>query len=117
MTTTDAKLNNSIGLAMKAGKIASGDFSVEKAVRSGTAKLVMLDESASENTKKQWRDAWQLQKHSADKNPCNGQCDRKTCQNVAAVTDEGFSAMIIKNSNKNNEAMTELTEAMTDDKG
>ncbi|HRN15349.1 MAG TPA: 50S ribosomal protein L7ae, partial [Clostridia bacterium] len=27
---------------MKAGKIASGDFSVEKAVRSGTAKLVML---------------------------------------------------------------------------
>lgn len=36
---------------------------------------------------------------------------------VAAVTDEGFSAMIIKNSNKNNEAMTELTEAMTDDKG
>ena len=42
---------------MKAGKIASGDFSVEKAVRSGTAKLVMLDESASENTKKQWRDA------------------------------------------------------------
>ena len=46
MTTTDAKLNNSIGLAMKAGKIASGDFSVEKAVRSGTAKLVMLDESA-----------------------------------------------------------------------
>lgn len=36
---------------MKAGKIASGDFSVEKAVRSGTAKLVMLDESASENTK------------------------------------------------------------------
>lgn len=51
MTTTNAKLNNSIGLAMKAGKIASGDFSVEKAVRSGTAKLVMLDESASENTK------------------------------------------------------------------
>ena len=23
----------------------------------------------------------QLQKHSADKNPCNGQRDRKTCQN------------------------------------
>ena len=62
MTTTDAKLNNSIGLAMKAGKIASGDFSVEKAVRSGTAKLVMLDESASENTKKQWRDACSLER-------------------------------------------------------
>lgn len=59
----------------------------------------------------------QLQKHSADKNPCNGQRDRKPARMVAAVTDEGFSAMIIKNSNKNNEAMTELTEAMTDDKG
>ena len=41
----------------------------------------------------------------------------KPARMVAAVTDEGFSAMIIKNSNKNNEAMTELTEAMTDDKG
>ena len=108
MTTTNAKLNNSIGLAMKAGKIASGDFSVEKAVRSGTAKLVMLDESASENTKKQWRDACSFR---------NIPLIRKPARMVAAVTDEGFSAMIIKNSNKNNEAMTELTEAMTDDKG
>ena len=59
----------------------------------------------------------QLQKHSADKNPCNGSAIGKPARMVAAVTDEGFSAMIIKNSNKNNEAMTELTEAMTDDKG
>ena len=111
MTTTNAKLNNSIGLAMKAGKIASGDFSVEKAVRSGTAKLVMLDESASENTKKQWRDVCSFRIRAM------GSAIGKPARMVAAVTDEGFSAMIIKNSNKNNEAMTELTEAMTDDKG
>ncbi len=117
LTTTDAKLNNSIGLAMKAGKIASGDFSVEKAVRSGTAKLVMLDESASENTKKQWRDACSFRNIPLIRIRAMGSAIGKPARMVAAVTDEGFSAMIIKNSNKNNEAMTELTEAMTDDKG
>ena len=117
MTTTNAKLNNSIGLAMKAGKIASGDFSVEKAVRSGTAKLVMLAESASENTKKQWRDACSSRNIPLIRLRAMGSAIGKPARMVAAVTDEGFSAMIIKNSNKNNEAMTELTEAMTDDKG
>ena len=98
---------------MKAGKIASGDFSVEKAVRSGTAKLVMLDESASENTKKQWRDACSFRNIPLIRIRAMGSAIGKPARMVAAVTDEGFSAMIIKN----NEAMTELTEAMTDDKG
>lgn len=41
-----------IGLAMKAGKIASGEFSVEKAVKTGKAKLVIVADDASDNTKK-----------------------------------------------------------------
>ena len=46
-----------LGLAAKAGKIASGEFSVEKAVKSGKAFLVMIAE-----------DAWIIQKR------CSGIC-------------------------------------------
>ena len=44
-----------IGLSMKAGKIASGEFAVEKAVKQGTAHLVILAEDASGNTEKKFR--------------------------------------------------------------
>lgn len=117
---SDVKLNNAIGLAMKAGRIASGDFSVEKAVRSGTAKLVMVDESASDNTKKQWRDACGFRSIPLITIRALGDAIGKPARMVAAVTDTGFSAMILKNVNdnaNNNEAKSELTEAMTDDKG
>ena len=44
-----------LGLAAKAGRIASGEFSTEKAVKSGNAFLVVVSEEASENTKKMFR--------------------------------------------------------------
>lgn len=46
------KILNLIGLATKAGKTASGEFSTEKAVKGGTAHLVIVSEEASDNTKK-----------------------------------------------------------------
>ncbi len=45
-----------LGLAAKAGKIVSGEFSTEKAIKSGKAFLVIVSEEASENTKKMFRD-------------------------------------------------------------
>lgn len=44
-----------VGLATKAGKTASGEFSTEKAVKTGKAYLVLVAEDASENTKKKFR--------------------------------------------------------------
>ncbi len=44
-----------IGMAMKAGKVASGEFATEKAVKSGKAALVIVSKTASENTKKKFR--------------------------------------------------------------
>ncbi|MDY5023013.1 MAG: ribosomal L7Ae/L30e/S12e/Gadd45 family protein, partial [Blautia sp.] len=38
-----------------AGKTASGEFSTEKAVKTGKAYLVLVAEDASENTKKKFR--------------------------------------------------------------
>ena len=41
-----------LGIAAKAGNIVSGEFSTEKAVKTGMAYLVIVSEEASDNTKK-----------------------------------------------------------------
>ena len=43
------RLGGMIGLAVKAGKAASGSFAVESAVRRGQARLVLVDGRASAN--------------------------------------------------------------------
>ncbi len=44
-----------IGLATKAGKIASGEFCTEKEVKTGRACLVIVADDASDNTKKKFQ--------------------------------------------------------------
>ena len=46
------KLLNMIGLATRARKVVSGEFSTEKSVKSGRSHLVIVSEEASDNTKK-----------------------------------------------------------------
>lgn len=43
-----------LGLAVKAGKAVSGEFSTEKTVKEGRAKLVLIAGDSSENTKKKF---------------------------------------------------------------
>ena len=45
-----------IGLASRARKVSSGEFSVEKALKSYNAFLVIIAEDASDNTKKKFSD-------------------------------------------------------------
>ncbi len=45
-----------LGIAAKSGNVVSGEFSTEKAVKTGTAFLVIVSEEASENTKKHFTD-------------------------------------------------------------
>ena len=44
-----------LGLAAKAGYVASGEFSTEKSVKEGKAFVVIVAEDSSENTKKMFR--------------------------------------------------------------
>jgi len=44
-----------IGLAMKAGKVVSGELTTEKAVKKGQAVVVVVSREASENTKKKFQ--------------------------------------------------------------
>ena len=53
--TQNSKVLSMLGLAAKAGKVASGEFSTEKEVKSGNACLVIVAEDASDNTKKLFR--------------------------------------------------------------
>ena len=43
------------GLATKAGKTTSGEFSTEKAVKEGKACIVIVSEESSDNTKKKFQ--------------------------------------------------------------
>lgn len=49
------KAASMIGLAMKAGKVASGEFAAERAVKQGKAYLVITAEDASGNTQKKFQ--------------------------------------------------------------
>lgn len=50
------KVFSYLGLAQKAGKIAAGEFLTEGAIKAGKAKLVLVSEDASNNTKKNFID-------------------------------------------------------------
>ncbi|MFC0188856.1 YlxQ family RNA-binding protein [Fictibacillus aquaticus] len=91
---TAKKWENLLGLANRAGKIISGEELVVKAIQKNTAKLVLLSEDASENTKKKVTDKckfyqveWQW---IPDRNTL-GNAIGKEQRVVVAVSDQGFS--------------------------
>ncbi len=55
--TGERKIFGYLGLAARAGMIASGEFQTEKAVKSGKASLVVCACDASGNTKKKFSNA------------------------------------------------------------
>lgn len=83
-----------LGLATKAGRIASGEFSTEKAVKSGSAFLVVVSEEASENTKKKFRNMcsfYQVPMYLYGSKEALGNSIGKEFRASLAVLDEGFA--------------------------
>lgn len=83
-----------LGLAAKAGKIASGEFSTEKAVKSRHAYLVMVAKDASDNTRKMFQNMctfYQVPMYVYADKESLGHCIGKQYRASLAVTDEGFS--------------------------
>lgn len=69
-----------IGLAQKAGKVASGEFSTEKAVKTGKAYTVIVADDSSDNTKKMFTNMCTYYKvpiHFFSDKVSVGHCDRK----------------------------------------
>ena len=50
------RIYSMLGLAMKAGKVVSGEFAVDKSIKDGSAWLVIIASDASDNTTKKFSD-------------------------------------------------------------
>ena len=93
------KVLSMIGIAARAGNIASGEFSTEKAVKGGKAYLVVVAKDASQNTKKHFSDMCSYRQiplfEYADKKRL-GNCIGKEYRASLAVTDENLAEAISK---------------------
>lgn len=89
-----------LGLATKAGKTVTGEFSTEKAVKEGKAHIVIVAADASDNTKKKFRNMcnyYQVtMKIFSDKNSLGNACGKEFRASLA-VTDAGLAKAIGKN--------------------
>ena len=88
-----------LGLATKAGKVQSGEFSTEKAVKSGRAFLVIVSEDASDNTKKMFRNMctyYKVPYFEFGGREELGAAMGKQMRVSLAVLDEGFSNALRK---------------------
>lgn len=91
------KVLSLLGLAKRAGKVVSGEFSTEKAVKSGNAKVVIVAEDSSLNTHKMFSNMCSFYKV-----PIFTYSDKETLGHAiggmyracAAVTDAGFARTI-----------------------
>ncbi len=88
------KLLSLLGLAEKAGKVASGEFSTERAVKAGRAFAVIVAGDASGNTKQKFKSMCEFYRAPiyfyADKDTL-GHAIGKEYRASLAILDEGFA--------------------------
>ena len=91
------KVLSLIGLSMKAGKVESGGFCTEKAVKSGSARLVIISSEASENTRKKFADMCEYPKipwYVFGEKEELGHAMGKEFRATLAITDENLAAAV-----------------------
>ena len=89
-----------LGLAAKAGKVISGEFGTEKAIKEGKAYLVLVAEDASDNTKKLFTNKcnyYQVPLKFFKTKQELGKAIGKEARASIAVLDSGFGNEISKN--------------------
>jgi len=88
-----------ISLAQKAGKVLSGEFSVEKGLKEGDVVLCIVATDASDNTKKKFKNMCTYRSidmlELADKEQL-GRTIGKQQRATLGITDEGFKKGILK---------------------
>lgn len=93
------KVLSLLGLATKAGKVASGEFSTEKSVKSGRGFLVLVADDASQNTKKKFQNMCDFYEvpiyFIADKEELGKFCGKEFRASLA-VQDENFAKVMLK---------------------
>ncbi len=93
------KIFSLLGLATRSRNVVSGEFTTEKALKAGNAKLVIIAEDASDNTKKMFSDMCIFRKvpiyYFGTKEEL-GHCMGKEMRSSLAITDAGFTTSIQK---------------------
>ena len=83
-----------LGIAAKSGNVVSGEFSTEKAVKTGHAYLVIVSEEASANTNKMFTnmtDFYEVPMHVFGTKEELGRCIGKEFRASLAITDENLA--------------------------
>jgi ribosomal protein L7Ae-like RNA K-turn-binding protein len=94
------KIYSLLGLCQKAGKLVSGEFSVENAIKGGKACLVIVSNDASENTSKKFRDKcdyYEVPFYMFGDKEKLGHAIGKEVRTSIAITDDGFAKSFQKN--------------------
>ena len=93
--TAQEKLKNAIGLAMKAGKCKSGDFSVERLLKQGEIRLLILDSCVSDATRERY--GRYAETHGLPLIYLDeiGAAIGKPAHRIIGVTEDGFKNMIL----------------------
>ena len=89
-----AKALSLLGLAARAGRVVSGEFSVETAIKKHKAYLVIIAKDASDNTRKHFEDMCRyrnIEIVSYSDRKSLGKCIGKDFRASVAVTDENFA--------------------------
>ena len=92
------KVLSLLGLAARAGRVVSGEFMTEKAGKSGKAKLVIVGDDASGNTKKDFRNMctyYHVPFYTFSTKEELGRAMGKEMRASLAVTDDGFARNLI----------------------
>lgn len=92
------KVLSMLGIAAKSGSVASGEFSTEKAVKTGNAYLVIVADDSSANTKKHFSDMTDFYEvpvfFYSDKESL-GHAIGKEFRASLAITDENLAKAVI----------------------
>ena len=105
MTTRDRVLSM-CSLAARAGAVKSGEFSTEKSIKDGRARLVIVAEDASDNTKKMFTDMcryYEVPLHIFGTKEELGHWIGKAYRASICILDEGIAKSVIKKINLNME--------------
>ena len=93
------KIYGYLGLAARGRKLVSGEFMTEKAVKEGSARLVILAEDAPDNTKKMFGNMcefYQVPLYTMSNKELLGHAIGKQIRASLAVTDDGLAKAIKK---------------------
>ena len=94
---TEARINGVLGLAQKAGRLASGDTGVKEALQNKTAVLLIIAEDVAPNTVKELQFLAEKQSVETLRGLTRtelGACIGKAPRAAVAVLDKGFAGLI-----------------------